>query len=236
MSSEKSGTVRVLVWDVPVRVFHWVLVASFAGAYALGDTERLRQWHVTFGYTVLGLVAFRLAWGFVGTEYARFRSFAYGPGAAAAYLRDLFGGRAQRHLGHNPAGSLAIWAMLLLAAATGATGYCTLNEIGGEAVEEAHEFLANAWLAVVLVHVAGVLASSLAHRENLATTMITGYKDATVQSAERGAGASSRLAVGLLGAVAVLAFWVGSAVTGGPDLGGRASESTVAGGEADDDD
>lgn len=236
MSSEKSGSVRVLVWDVPVRVFHWALVASFAGAYALGDTERLRQWHVTFGYTVLGLVAFRLVWGLVGTQYARFRSFVYAPGAAVGYLRDLVAGRAARHLGHNPAGSYAIWAILLLAAATGATGYCTLNAIGGEGVEEAHEFLANAWLAVVLVHVAGVLASSLAHRENLAAAMITGYKDASVRSVERGAGAPSRLAVGLLGAFAVLAFWVGSAVTGGPDLTGRASESTVAGGEVDDDD
>ena len=120
------------VWDLPVRVFHWTLAGSFIGAYALSDSERWRNVHVLLGYTVLGLLAFRLLWGFVGTRHARFRSFAYSPLAAVRYLRDEVAGRAQRYLGHNPAGSWAVYGMLLLGVATGVTGYLTFAKIGGE--------------------------------------------------------------------------------------------------------
>lgn len=171
-------TVRILVWDLPVRVFHWLLAASFAGAYWLSETERLRNVHVNLGYAVLGLVAFRVVWGFTGTRFARFRSFLYSPREALDYLRGLAGHSGRRFLGHNPAGSYAIWAILGLAALTGVTGYATYNDIGGDALEELHEFLANAWLWVVGLHVAGVVVSSLAHRENLVRSMITGYKRA----------------------------------------------------------
>ncbi|MBN8279457.1 MAG: cytochrome b/b6 domain-containing protein [Gammaproteobacteria bacterium] len=171
-------TVRILVWDLPVRVFHWLLAASFAGAYWLSETERLRNVHVNLGYAVLGLVAFRVVWGFTGTRFARFRSFLYSPREALDYLSGLAGHSGRRFLGHNPAGSYAIWAILGLAALTGVTGYATYNDIGGDALEELHEFLANAWLWVVGLHVAGVVVSSLAHRENLVRSMITGYKRA----------------------------------------------------------
>jgi cytochrome b len=103
-----EGTFRVLIWDLPVRVFHWALVASFAGAYWLSESERLRNVHVMFGYTVLGLVVFRLTWGFVGTRYAQFRSFLYSPREAMAYVRSLFSRSDPQFLGHNPAGSFAI--------------------------------------------------------------------------------------------------------------------------------
>lgn len=197
-------TMRVLIWDLPVRVFHWVLVASFAGAYWLSETERLRDVHVMFGYTVLGLVAFRLVWGFVGTRYARFTSFLFSPREAVDYLRSLFR-RADRHFpGHNPAGSFAIWAILGLAALTGITGYATYNEIGGDAVEEVHEILANGWLWVVGIHIAGVILGSLLHRENLVGAMITGYKRAGAAAGVRGTFAAF-VGVALLAGVA--GYW-----------------------------
>ena len=171
-------TLRILIWDLPVRVFHWALVASFAGAYWLSESERLRNIHVNLGYIVLGLVAFRLIWGFIGTPYARFRTFLFTPREALAYVRSLFRGSDRRFLGHNPAGSFAIWAILGLAALTGVTGYATYNEIGGDLLEELHEILANSWLWVVGIHVTGVMLSSLLHRENLVAAMITGYKRA----------------------------------------------------------
>jgi len=171
-----DSTVRVLIWGLPVRVFHWALVVSFAGAYLLSETERLRNIHVMFGYTVLGLVAFRLIWGFVGPRYARFRSFLFSPRETLDYVRSLFRHADRRFLGHNPAGSLAIWAILGLAALTGITGYATYNDIGGDAVEEIHEILANSWLWVVAIHIGGVILGSLLHRENLVDAMITGYK------------------------------------------------------------
>jgi cytochrome b len=87
---ERASAIRkVLVWDAPVRVFHWLMVLSFAGAYLTAESERWRIVHVTLGYTMVGLVAFRVVWGLVGTRYARFSSFVRGPAAIARYLRGL---------------------------------------------------------------------------------------------------------------------------------------------------
>ena len=200
---------KTKVWDLPLRVFHWALAASFIGAYALADSERLRNVHVMLGYTVLGLLVFRLAWGFVGTQHARFRSFAFSPLAAARHLRDELAGRAKRYVGHNPAGSWAIYGLLLLGAATGISGYLTFNEVGGEAFEEIHEVLANAWLLLVALHVLAVVATSLAHRENLVRTMITGRK----HGAADGAVPPSAAVLGVTLAAAVLGFWTWNLVT-----------------------
>jgi cytochrome b len=123
---------KVRVWDLPTRVFHWSLALSFFGAYLLAESERVRYLHVMFGYTVLALVAFRLVWGFIGTRYARFSSFAFGPRAVANHLRALARGNPPEHAGHTPTGSLAIWCILLLALVTAASGYLHFNEIGGE--------------------------------------------------------------------------------------------------------
>lgn len=166
----------ILVWDLPTRVFHWLLAACFAGAFITGDSERWRDIHIMLGYTMLILIAFRVAWGFIGSRYARFGSFAFGPGRVAAYLRSLLGARPEHHVGHNPAGSWAIYLLLGLALIAGITGYATQNELGGEWLEEFHEGAANAMLAVVVVHIAGVIASSLLHAENLVAGMITGRK------------------------------------------------------------
>ncbi len=200
---------KTKVWDLPLRVFHWALAASFIGAYALADSERLRNVHVMLGYTVLGLLVFRLAWGFVGTQHARFRSFAFSPLAAARHLRDELAGRAKRYVGHNPAGSWAIYGLLLLGAATGISGYLTFNEVGGETFEEIHEVLANAWLLLVALHVLAVVATSLAHRENLVRTMITGRK----HGAADGAVPPSAAVLGVTLAAAVLGFWTWNLAT-----------------------
>ena len=170
---EKS---RVLVWDVPTRVFHWLMALSFAGAFLTAESERYRDVHVMLGYAVLGLVAFRLIWGLIGTRYARLRSFAYGPRSVLSYVKSLFTGSPQHYLGHNPAGSWAVYALLALSLLAGASGYATYNDIGGHWMEDAHEALANVLLGLVFVHVAGVLVSCALHRENLVRSMLTGYK------------------------------------------------------------
>lgn len=169
---------KIRVWDLPVRLFHWLLALSFAGAFLTAESERLRNVHVALGYTMLGLVAFRLLWGLVGTRYARFGSFAYGPRAVLSYVKSLFTRSPQHYLGHNPAGSWAIYALLGLSVLAGASGYATYNGAGGHAMEEVHEAMANGLLALVAVHVVGVLASSLLHGENLVRSMINGYKGA----------------------------------------------------------
>lgn len=178
---------RVLVWDWPVRIGHWLLVAAFALAWATGDSESLRNVHVLAGGTVMGVVLFRLVWGVFGTRHARFASFVRGPGAAFAYVKSLIFAHPRHTTGHNPAGGWAIVALLALALLTGTTGWLTYQDTGGEWLEEAHEIFANGMLAVVAVHVAGVLVGSLAHGENLVAAMFTGYKRGAPEEAIAGA-------------------------------------------------
>lgn len=178
---------KILVWDAPVRVFHWLMVLSFAGAYLSAESEQWRLLHVTLGYTLGGLVAFRVIWGLMGTRYARFASFLRGPAALMRYLRSLTGPRPEHHTGHNPAGAVAIALMLLTSVAIVATGWANYNDIGGEWVSELHEGAANFMLLVVFVHVAGVVLASWLHRENLVKAMVTGYKSGRSDQAIRSA-------------------------------------------------
>lgn len=215
-----SRAERILVWDAPVRVFHWLMVACFAGAWLTSDGERWRLVHVTLGYTMLGLVVFRILWGLLGTRYARFSQFVRGPGAVARYLASLLKGRPEHHTGHNPAGAIAIVLLLGLTLVVGASGWATYNELGGEWLEEVHEAVATLMLAIVAVHVAAVAVSSWLHRENLVGAMVTGRKNGEPREAARGAWRS--LAAVLL--VAVLGFWwlQWQAAPGGQDLASSA--------------
>lgn len=180
------GQASVKVWDIAVRIFHWSMVACFAGLWLTAESERYRDVHVTLGWIMAGLLAFRLAWGFLGTRHARFADFVRGPAAVLRYLESLLAGAPEPHLGHNPAGAIAILLMLGLAAAAIGAGWATLNDLGGEWMEEAHEFLAQALLAVVIVHVAGVAVSSWLHRENLVAAMLTGRKRAAARPTRLG--------------------------------------------------
>ncbi len=120
---------RVLVWDPFVRLAHWVVVAAFAIAYVSGEDEP-DPWHVWSGYVIGGVVALRLLWGVVGPSRARFSDFVRGPLTAATYLRDMVLGRAQRYLGHSPAGGLMVIALLAGLAATVITGLIAYGEQG----------------------------------------------------------------------------------------------------------
>jgi cytochrome b len=167
---------KILVWDLPLRLFHWSLALSFVGAFATAESERWRDMHVLLGYTAAGLLVFRLVWAFVGTRYSRIRSFAFGPRAVVAYLKSLWARHPVHYVGHNPAGSWAIYAIVALGSIVGLTGYAVYNEIGGHWIESLHEGAASVMLAVVISHVVGVIVSSVVHRENLARAMLTGHK------------------------------------------------------------
>jgi cytochrome b len=193
----------ILVWDAPVRVFHWLLVLSFFGAYLTAESDRWRAVHVTLGYTAGGLVVFRLLWGLLGTRHARFADFVRGPQAVRRYLASLLRGVPEHHAGHNPAGALAIVALLGLTGLTVALGWATYSELGGEWLEEGHELAGNLMLLLVGVHVAAVGVASWLHRENLVHAMLTGRKLGTPQEGIRRAWRG--LAVLML--VAVLGFW-----------------------------
>lgn len=212
-----SNTPRreVLVWDAPVRVFHWLLALSFAGAFVTAESERWRSVHVSLGYTVAGLILFRIVWGFVGTRHARFAAFVRGPAAVVRYLRSLASGQPDSEVGHNPAGAWAIVGLLGLGLATTLTGWAGFQDLGGHALEEAHEVLAHAMLLLVGVHVAGVLVSSFLHRRNLVRAMVTGRQPGEASQSI----ARPWRAVAALLLVAVLGFWSWQA-THGPDAAG----------------
>lgn len=202
-SSPKATAAKPLIWDLPIRVFHWLMVLSFAGAYLTAESERWRLVHVSLGYTLAGLLVFRLVWGLVGSRHARFSSFVRGPGAVLRYLRSLTSAQPEHHAGHNPAGALAMLALLGLGALLTASGWANYNELGGEWLEEAHEVIANTMLALVGLHVAAVIVSSRLHRENLVLAMFTGHKQAAPQDATR----SPWRSVAALLLAAVLGFW-----------------------------
>jgi cytochrome b len=194
---------RILVWDAPVRVFHWLMVLCFAGAYLTAESERWRLIHVTLGYTLGGLIAFRLLWGVAGTRYARFASFVRGPAAVWDYLRTLPGGTPTHYTGHNPAGAVAIVLLLGAGAIIVATGWASYNEVGGEWLSALHEGASNTMLGIVAIHVAGVVVSSRLHRENLVRSMVTGNK----AGARINAIHSAFWWIALLLLAAVLGFW-----------------------------
>lgn len=197
---------KVLIWDWPVRIGHWLLVGAFALAWVTGESEEWRLVHAFAGGTVVGVILFRLPWGLVGTRHARFASFVRGPRAALDYVRGLLRGDASEYAGHNAAGGWAIVALLALGLLTGASGWLTYQDMGGEWLEEVHEALATGMLTVAALHVAGVVVSSLAHHENLVRAMFTGLKPGRPDEAI--AGTRPLVVILLLGWVAACAWWL----------------------------
>lgn len=179
---------RVLVWDLPVRIFHWGLAICFASAWlTIGD--RWLDFHIFAGYMLGGLLLFRLWWGWRGEPNARFQDFSFGLGEARRYFVDALRVRPPRFVGHNPAGSLAIYIMFALLVLLVLSGLLALGGeeqhgpfagllgfAAGAFLHRVHEFLAWAMVCVVVVHLLGVLIESLLHRENLIAAMISGYK------------------------------------------------------------
>ena len=182
---------QVRVWDVPVRVFHWALVAGFATAYVSAEMHQLAL-HVWLGYALLALVAFRLVWGFTGNPYARFKSFIFSPQETLAYVRSLRGGHPAHYYGHNPAGALMVFALLGVLLAIFVSGLVTLAVIDFEGpllflanrvsddtacfFRHAHDFFVNVALLLIPLHLLGVVSGSIQHRENLVRSMVTGMK------------------------------------------------------------
>lgn len=200
-----SAAKAIKVWGLPIRIFHWSLVASFVIAYVSG--EELETLHAWSGYLIIALIAFRLVYGFTGSKYARFSDFIYSPTTVVSYVKGLFSGSPKHYLGHNPAGGWMVVVLLVSLALSSWTGLKAYAEEGhgplatndislirsayadddhdhnnksgkheDEFWEDTHEFFVNFTLLMVFVHVAGVVVSSRMHRENLIKAMITGNK------------------------------------------------------------
>jgi cytochrome b len=216
----------MVVWDAPVRAAHWLMALSFAGAYLTAENAAWRGVHMALGYTMAGLVVFRIVWGLAGTRYARFSSFLRGPRAVLRYVNSLLRGQPEHYAGHTPTGAVAILALLSLTLLVAASGWATYRHLAGEGMEELHEILANIMLVLVGVHIAAVLATSWLHRENLVMAMIDGRKQG---KPEDGLGTTWR-GLGLLILAAVLGYWVlawraGPGPAGAPAAGAGQAEA-----------
>lgn len=176
------------VVDAPTRMFHWLFALSFVGAYLSADGERWRALHVTLGYTLAGLLAFRVLYGLFGPRHARLgtllRKLGGGPAWLRAAAQGLRLGNTQGiawRQGQNLAMALAVFAMLALVIPLTLSGYGSFHDwsdfLGGDWLEEVHEFFGNAFLAVVLAHLALITGLSLLRRKNQAMPMLTGRVD-----------------------------------------------------------
>lgn len=221
--SPSNSPASVAVWDGFVRIFHWLLVACVAFAWWCGEQGgEWMAWHMRCGYTVLGLVIFRLLWGFGGSFYARFAQFVRSPSAVLGYGRALAQRREPHYLGHNPLGGWAVVLLLLFCALQAGTGLFANDEIFNEgplahwvdydvsvAITEWHEMLFNGLLAVVVIHVLGVVYHQVFRREKLLSAMINGKKPAAeAVDAAPASAPTARVGLGLvMAAMAGLLVW-----------------------------
>jgi cytochrome b len=189
VSSEAFETVPI--WDVFVRVFHWVLTLAFAGAWLLGKFgPGVMTWHFYLGYAVLGLIALRLVWGFIGPESARFRSYFYRPAEIVEYLRHVMERKPSYWPGHNPVGGVYVLLLLFVVAALAITGlladpedYVNIGPLAKyvsiETSRQAivwHALLANLVLAMIAFHIAAIAFYQFWKHEDLVRSMFTGLK------------------------------------------------------------
>lgn len=219
-----DSTTERLVWDLPLRVFHWLLAASLVASYV---TARIgydvRQYHMWLGYWMIGLLTFRLAWGFLGTRHSRFGSFLPRPAQVAAHLRETLTGAEKPTAGHNPVGSLMVFAVLILLAMQALSGLFMDDDIYyagpyANAVSEQlrdvmaflHHNVINVILALAAIHILAVCYFSLYRKQRLIRAMFTGRKSSDVVPAEE-AIRDSRLWVAAVIAIAVFGaiFWLG---------------------------
>lgn len=185
-TDDQTGQVRI--WDLPTRLFHWLLVGLIGLSWYSGanDMLDLHQWS---GLTILTLVVFRLIWGVVGSTTARFSHFLKGPKAVRAYLREFFSNRRTPAPGHNPLGGWMVTALLIAVAAQGTMGLFTddavlfsgplshlVSEDTAYAITSVHEAFFNVILVLAGIHVAAILVYRLFKGEGLTWPMITGRK------------------------------------------------------------
>ena len=183
-----------LVWDLPLRLFHWLLVTCMVAAYV---TAKLgfdwMQWHFYLGYCTIGLLVFRILWGFFGPRHARFTNFIRSPSAVWLYLKGIFKRGTPPSIGHNPVGGLMVLLMLVLVAIQAGTGLFTTDAIVwagpyNPAVSEStasflstvHNWNFNFIIGVVLLHVAAIVFYAFYKNQNLVVPMLHGHKPATL--------------------------------------------------------
>lgn len=173
---------NTLIWDLPTRLFHWLITAGFSAASLIAflsdDGSRWFPYHAIIGLALGFMVVLRLLWGVVGTKHVRLGSLLFAPGTLISYLKRAVLGGGARYAGHNPGSAYATLAMLVLVLGISGTGI--LMSLGQRQFKEAHEVMSYVMLGVVGAHVLGVILHTLRHRENVTLAMVNGRKDCDV--------------------------------------------------------
>ena len=209
------STQRIKLWDLPTRVFHWLLVIAVGAALITANIGGAAiEWHGRIGLSIVGLIAFRVVWGLIGSSHARFSSFFPTPESIAAYLRGQW-----RGIGHNPLGALSVIGLLTLVALQLCTGLFGNDDIAftgplfnlvskdlSDRLTGIHELTSNALIALIVLHLAAIGFYAHVKKNNLVKPMVTGYKDLapgeTGESATGGGGLAFIVALAIaLGAV-----------------------------------
>ncbi|MDH2350163.1 cytochrome b/b6 domain-containing protein [Bradyrhizobium sp. SSUT18] len=174
--ADRTASRQVEVWDLPLRLWHWVLAVCVLVAWFTPTVYD--GLHRIVGYTVIALLALRLVWGFWGSRYSRFRMVGVRLRAAPSYLLNLRRGITGRYIGLNPAGTLMLVALLASLAVSTISGAMsvTVTFFGVWWIEDTHAYASDAVIVLVVLHVVGVVLMGLLQRENLIRAMITGRK------------------------------------------------------------
>lgn len=190
MTSAQSALRAVRIWDLPTRLFHWLLVVLFAFSYVSGDIGGdMLRWHFLSGYAIMTLLLYRIVWGFVGSRTARFSDFIKGPGIVLHHIREVLSPVRSNDVGHNPLGGLMILALLALLLVQVITGLFSqdrnlnfgplallVSDSTSHFLKEIHETTVNILLVLIGIHVAAVLFYLVFKRENLVVAMFSGEK------------------------------------------------------------
>lgn len=219
---DAGPTLRVRVWDLPTRIFHWALALAVIGQITTGLLGAM-EWHFRIGYLVLALLLFRLVWGFVGGRWSRFASFLHSPATLRAYLRGE--SHPDLQVGHTPLGALSVYAMLIFLVAQVATGLMSDDEVSAQGpltrfVSSATVNLASTWhgaigawviLALVLLHLLAIVFYVAVRRQHLVGPMVSGDKLLSHEARPSHDGAGARLLALLIFALcAAFAYWISS--------------------------
>ena len=189
---------KLYVWSLPTRLFHTLLVIFVGIAFILAEFDKLLEYHAIVGYVIASLFIFRIIWGFLDVKYSKFKDFNFSLKDLKEYMFNIFGNK-KEYTGHNPASSWAIIAMIilgLLSVVSGIVVYGTQEGMGilsflnismfkdMDFFEDIHEMFANAFMAVIFIHIAGVLMDRLLHNSEAVESMISGYKDGDKENLE----------------------------------------------------
>jgi cytochrome b len=212
MTEETTSQARVRVWDVPTRLVHWSIVLGVAISWWTGETGRL-EWHRWSGYLLLGLVVFRVYWGFFGSSTARFAGFLRGPRTIASYLRGTW----PPTPGHNPLGALSVLALIVLLLLQVSLGLFAVDVDGiesgplslyvsfeaGRAAAEWHEAVFNVLMGFIVLHILAIAWYQFVRKEKLLAAMFHGTRTYPVQLPPVKAASAVRFVVGVLLAAAL---------------------------------